>query len=361
VTSEQDLLRDLQAVLASAEVDVTDLVEGAWADAQEEVGATLRRLMIRDLLRRSVVMLGGDGSTIDPALATPSRQPVASQTDAPATSPRPPAGTADPEARAAPAGSEAERRATYLFGIVGPDAALPRTDLPRLPGGGPVRLLDVGGGRALVCDVDPETFVALQRPGPDGLDLLAEAARTHDVVLARFVDAPVLPMPLGAVLPDDDHVIAVLLPHADRLRDELARLTGFTEWAVTVRTIEDAAPDVDETRPTSGRAYLEAQREALNRRDDRWADQERLIAELHGPLAACAADAEQVASRPLEDATPPLLHGVYLVADDARQRFESTVSYLRTEHPRAVIEVTGPWPPYHFTALELSVEDEHAS
>jgi hypothetical protein len=366
VSSEQDLLRQLQAVLAAAEVDVTELVEGAWAEAQDEVRLTLRRLMSRDLLARSLATLEGGEP---PAPSTVTRADLAAEA-APGETASAPAGTPPPavaqraadEPAAAPAPpadhAPAREQLTYLFGVVGPDAALPRADLPHLPGGGPLRLLDVGPAQALVCDVDPATFEVLRRPGPDGLDVLAAAAQTHDIVLARFVDAPVLPLALGTVLPNDDTVVDLLRRHAERLARELARIDGMSEWAVTVRTLEDEPSGPAPAPTTSGRDYLEARRAALGRRERRWADQEQLVAALHEPLAACAVDAVEVASRPLEDTAPPLLHGVYLLTDDARDRFRSTVDYLRGEHPDAVIEVTGPWPPYHFTAVDLASEDD---
>jgi hypothetical protein len=367
VSREQDLLRDIQAVLASAEVDVSELIEGAWADAQEEVRATLRRLMSQDLLSRALASLGGDEVTSAPPTAPSPEVDERSEVPSPRATSSPPATStgpasapapepAPPVAPAAPPGATA----TYVFGIVGPDAELPRTELPRLPGGTPPRLLAVDGAQALVCDVDPATFESLREPGPDGLELLAAAAHAHDAVLARFVDAPVLPLPLGTVLADDGTVSQLLDRHAVQLRAELERLTGASEWAVTVRTVDDAPTD-DAAPPASGRDYLEARRAARSRREERWAEQERLVDDLHGPLAACAVDAQQIASRPLEEATPPLLHGVYLVADDARDRFASTVAYLRAEHPGTIVEVTGPWPPYHFAALDLSSDSEPAS
>jgi hypothetical protein len=371
VSREQDLLRDIQAVLASAEVDVSELIEGAWADAQQEVRATLRRLMSRDLLGRALAGLGGDeGTSTAPSAPAPEvdersegpRGHAASATLAstPAPEPEPPVVAPEPEPPVVPAAPPGAT-ATYVFGIVGPHAELPRRGLPRLPGGTPPRLLAVEGAQALVCDVDPATFESLREPGPDGLELLAAAAHTHDAVLARFVDATVLPLPLGTVFTDDGTVTRLLDRHAAQLRAELERLTGTSEWAVTVRTVEDAPHDEAAGPPASGRDYLEARRAARRQREERWAEQERLVDDLHGPLTACAVDAQQIASRPLEEATPPLLHGVYLVADDARDRFASTVAYLRAEHPGTIVEVTGPWPPYHFAALDLTNDSEPAT
>lgn len=359
MSTERDLLRDLQAVLASADVDVSTMVEGAWAEAQDEVKATLRRLMTRDLLARSLAALEGGGTDAAPPTPPPARTETATtRTETPRTeTPRTEAAPIEP---AQPEPTSRGSQLTYLFGIVGPTTALPRTELPTVPGGSAVRLLDAGDIQALVCGVDPMTFEVLRQPDADGLDVLAAAAQAHDAVLARFVDAPVLPLPLGTVLPDDVAVTDLLRRHTDRLHAELERLTGVAEWAVTVRTIEDGPPTEAPQPPASGRDYLEGRRAALGQRDQRWQEQAQLADQLHGPLAACAVEAHEVTSRPLENAVPPLLHGVYLVADDATDRFRSTVTYLRGEHPGAVVEVTGPWPPYHFTAVDLSAGEAAA-
>jgi hypothetical protein len=365
MSDERDLLRELQGVLEAADVDVASLVEGAWEQAYADVQATLHRLMTRDLLTRSLATLQGPqaapvsapppspGPTPAEAPEPERRDPTPPNLTPPDLTPPDPTPPASEGRDPRPPGAET---ATYLFGIVGPAATIPSEPLPPLPGGGPVRLVEVGRVRGLVCDVDPAVFDALRDPGPDSLELLALAAQAHDVTLARFVDAPVLPLRLGTVLHDDEAVIGLLGAHEQRLHAELRRIAEHAEWAVTVHAAE---PLGDETAPpdaTSGRAYLEGRRTALHAQEDRWQDQQRLADAVHAPLVAAATDAAEVTSRPLED-HPPTFHGVYLVGDEARDRFLSTVSYLRGEHPDAVIEVTGPWPPYHFSAVDLSDDD----
>ncbi|QBI18690.1 GvpL/GvpF family gas vesicle protein [Egibacter rhizosphaerae] len=362
MANERDLLRELQSVLAEADVDVTSLVEGAWEDAREEVRATLTRLMAHDLLRRSLGTLQGGsashGAAADVAQggASDAVEGGASGVahDGPAAAPAP-EGTTDTAVHAdAPEDPPAEL-ATYLFGVVGGEVTLPEAELPQLPGGGPVRLLPAARCQALVCDVDPSSFEALREATPDGLELLAAAAYVHDEVLATFAQGPVLPLGLGTVLPDDQAVEGLLVRHADRLETELDRIRGRSEWAVTVHEpAPEAAPPAEGPAATSGHDYLEQRRAALQARESRWEQEERVAASFHGPLAACARDAVEVGARPLEQDDPPLLHGVYLLDDDARDRFDSTVEYLRAEHPDVEVEVTGPWPPYHFTSLDLS-------
>jgi hypothetical protein len=363
VSAERELLARLQQVLAEADVDVDGLVAAAWEEAQDEVRTTLRRLFTHDLLRRVLATFDAPptapaagtvdhAAPADPAPAgAPAADPVATEVTAPTT----PA----PETAA---GAEVDGTATYLFGIVRADAPPHAAPDLQLPGAGPIRGLEVGPVRAVVCDVDPGAFAALQDPSADDLELLATAAYAHDALLADLAQqGPVLPLRLGTVVADDDALRGVLARHEPTLVSELARLDGHAEWAVTVHLLEDpsdtAASDADADEALSGRDYLQRRREALDLRGERWRTQEAVAGAVHARLAALAVDAEVVGSRPLEDGAPPLLHGVYLVADDRWPELERTVDELRATHPSASIEVSGPWPPYHFTAVELDADD----
>jgi hypothetical protein len=358
VTPERELLERLRGVLADADVDASELVEEAWSQAREEVRDTLRRLMARDLLDRSLRVLGEQG-TGPPR--SPARGPVAEEPPGPELRREP--DEREPTAGVAAAPGDRERREpsptssmTYVFGITGDHAEVGLGELARLPGGGPLRAIAGHGLQAVVCEVDPGTFEALRTPGPDGLDTLAAAAHAHDGALAALARATtVLPLRLGTVLPDDESVRVLLGIHADQLRSELGRVSGHAEWAVTVQLFEDdAALDDDARGASSGSDYLQLRRAALEQRATRFDRRERLAADIHARLAACAVEADTVASRPVEDVAPPLLHGVYLLRDDAVADLERIVAELREEHPRAVIEFSGPWPPYHFVTVDLT-------
>jgi hypothetical protein len=350
VSAERELLARLQQVLAEADLDVDGLVDAAWDEAREEVRTTLRRLFTHDLLRRALASL--EGSPVPPP-TTPPVDEVDAAHDAHEVD----------EVDETHDVLEEDGTATYLFGIVRADAPPPAAHDLQLPGAGPIRGLEVGALRAVVCDVDPGAFASLQDPTADDLELLATAAYAHDALLADLAEqGPVLPLRLGTVVADDATLREVLTRHASTLASELDRLDGHAEWAVTVHLLEDpsdvssdATGSVGEA--STGREYLQRRREALDLRGDRWRAQEAVASAVHTRLAALAADAEVVASRPLEDGAPPLLHGVYLVADDRWPELERAVDDLRAAHPGTSIEISGPWPPYHFTAVELDADD----
>jgi hypothetical protein len=382
VTPEQELLQRIRRALAEADVDADALVADAYEQARDDVAATLRRLISQDLLARALESLGGSApprgvgpapageSVADEPPVAPS--PAASAPEAPrepgerAAPASPPAGA--PRERAAPGSPPAEEpaapragatgTATYVFGLVAADADVELATLTPFPEAGDARLLEDAGVQAVVCDVDPTAFDVLRSPGPEGLDVLAAVAHAHDATLAALAaQTTVLPLPLGTIVPRDEDLRALLVAHGGRLRRELARFAGRSEWAVTVRDFDDPADHDGESEAreaASGRDYLQRRGDALERRATRWSRREALATGIHEQLAAHAVSSDVVTSRPVEDVAPPLLHGVYLLDTDAVGDFEAAVASLRREHDGAVIEMTGPWPPYHFSAVDLS-------
>jgi hypothetical protein len=353
VSAERELLARLQQALTDADVDVDDLVEAAWDQAREDVQVTLRRLFAHDLLRRAL-------DTIEAADADRARPITRSGADGSPPTASPVVEGSDRTDEGVSPGTTGT--ATYLFGMVPADAPpLAATEL-QLPGAGPVRHVEVGAVRAVVCDVDPGAFAQLRDPSADDLELLATAAYAHDALLAELAQlSAVLPLRLGTVVADDGTLRDVLARHEAALFAELDRLAGHAEWAVTVHLLDEpdatTTDDADEAGADSGREYLQRRREVLDVRGERWRAQEEVAAAVHGRLAVLAAETEVVGSRPLEDGSPPLLHAVYLLADQRWPDFERAVDEVREAHPRASIEVSGPWPPYHFTNVELGADD----
>jgi Gas vesicle synthesis protein GvpL/GvpF len=237
--------------------------------------------------------------------------------------------------------------------LAGPD------ELSAVPGvdGAPVRVVAEGGLTAVVSSVDPGRFgeEALRRNLED-LRWLENAARAHHgVVQAAGRHHPVAPVRLATIYVDDDGVRALLAEHAQRFAAALERVRGRIEWgvkgfAVARRDDEnpDPAPDLG-----PGAAYLMRKRAA----GDRARTQHRLVREAaedaHRALAALA-----VVSRRYPPQDPRLtgrhdemvLNAAYLVEESASRQFRDAVERWGAAEVR--LELTGPWAPYSFAALE---------
>jgi hypothetical protein len=370
MSAEGELLRRIQAALSRADLEADALVDEAWQAARAEVGAVLQRAFQHELLSRVADAVDDglpaaplEGASPDdrvpvpePSAASEAGQPVGSSPGAePDEVPEVPEVASPPATAPGSAGA-----ATYVFGITRSTVTFD-PDLPRVPGGGPVRAVANGELCAIASDADPDSLRELEELGPDDLDRLAAVAHAHDEVLARLAaQAPVIPLRLGTVLAGDDLVRSLLDANGEALAAELDRVEGHAEWAVVVRIPDGGAADEEApTRSETGSGYLRERRSELAARERRWEARDRLATDLHERLSTFAVAAEVVERRPLEQ-VPPALHGVYLLEWGSIGPFEDAVDDARQAYPEAVIEATGPWPPYHFTSVDLSLEDRGA-
>jgi hypothetical protein len=239
-------------------------------------------------------------------------------------------------------------RLWWLYGVV----ALPAAAPPGLAGvdGEPVELVEEAGLAALAGAVPAEGFAgaALERRLED-LQTVGALARAHDAVLhATLAERDVLPFAIFTLYESRDAVRAMLADQRERLSEALARVRDAVELGLKAfalpRREERAA------RPASGAEYL-ARRLAQRREGEASEDRlERSLAELHSQLERHASAA--VLLRPQDRRLSGrehemVLNVAYLVPRSEAPGFGQLAEGLLHRDDIA-LEVTGPWPPYHF-------------
>jgi hypothetical protein len=165
-------------------------------------------------------------------------------------------------------------------------------------------------------------------------------------------DHAVLPARFGTTFHDESKLRASLVPHERELAAGLERLKGCVElgvrvfWEPVPAAVATATPGTPSTQPLpdSGRAYMLARLEDEQRRREERQRAERLVEQLHAPLAPLAADS----TRRVLTTPQTLLVAAYLVQRDRADAFRARVQELGPAHPELRILCTGPWPPYHF-------------
>jgi hypothetical protein len=158
-------------------------------------------------------------------------------------------------------------------------------------------------------------------PAPEPAALVS-----HDRVVAALAqNGAVLPVRFGTVVPAEDDVRKLLVERRDELRSRLEHVRGRVEMGVRAMW---GAPEPGPS-PCTGRDFMQAKLE-------RHAAARRAADELHGPLAALAADSVLTLC-PREDTA---FSAAYLVERADAARF--------SERAKGV-SVTGPWPPYSFS------------
>jgi hypothetical protein len=219
--------------------------------------------------------------------------------------------------------------------------------------GHPVRLHEHAGVAALVSEVPADAFTQeALRARLEDLERLEALARAHEAVLdATLAGVAVVPFRLCTIYASPQSLDAMLHREATTLRAALDRLRGMQEWGVKAflrpRAPAAAAP------AASGTEYLARKRE---RRDTAAVEHEALadaVAEIHARLTERAA--ASALSRPQDRRlsgreTEMILNAAYLVPSAAADAFRKVVE---DESHHVQLELTGPWPPYHF------VEEPH--
>jgi len=216
-----------------------------------------------------------------------------------------------------------------------------------------VRPVSAAGLTALVGAVDQEAFGVEQlRARLDDLDQLATIARAHHRVIRVAADhQAVAPARLATLYADFGRVRAMLVEHAAAFRAALRRVAGRHEWGVKIFAAPERGPGRPAERPASGTAYLRQRRDSLTARETALA----AAGQVHADLAGTAVAARQ---RPPQDPNLSgdrrrmLLNATYLVDDAGGEAFAARVPAIAREHPDLAVELTGPWPPYSFAAVE---------
>ncbi|GAA1137644.1 GvpL/GvpF family gas vesicle protein [Streptomyces javensis] len=203
---------------------------------------------------------------------------------------------------------------------------------------------------------------------------LEKMARAHQrVVDTAGAESCVIPVRLATICLGDEGLRRMLATGRERFASALDRLEGRVEWGVKAYATQPAAeqPPAGAEQPPagavaapstpnspgtmSGRDYLrrrKAQRQAAERR---WGDTEEGARLVHDTLSGLA---EQSRLHPPQDprlsgiADRNVLNAAYLVRREDSADFAERVGELAGRTPALRVELTGPWAPYSFTAMD---------
>ncbi|GLK07022.1 GvpL/GvpF family gas vesicle protein [Streptosporangium carneum] len=264
---------------------------------------------------------------------------------------------------------------TYVYAITR-DAGTPRPEGLRGVAGAPVRTVERAGLVAYVSTVPLDQFgeEPLRRSLED-LDWVGSTARAHHHVVETVAQAvATAPVRLVTVYSGEEQVGDLLERRHDDFVEVLSRVAGRREWGVKAyvgqvaesplaggRTGGDPGGRTGETGGP-GTAYLKRRQSSLRDRENVWRHAAAQAEHVHASLAAAA-----VASRRHRPQDPELsgrtewmvLNGAYLVDDDRSEEFVAALDALRGHG--LDLELTGPWAPYSFTAVDLGAADRETA
>jgi hypothetical protein len=192
-------------------------------------------------------------------------------------------------------------------------------------GGEPVRTVAEAGLTAVVGSVEARAFGEDALASLlDGLDNIERVGRAHHQVIARAAagGAPVLPLRLATVYPDDDTVRALLARRRGEFAGLLARFRDTVEWGVQIYGPADQQDGAGSLADTID-----------------W-------------VLADIADASQrqpdVDPRYVQGPEQMILNAAYLLRGDRAGEFLAAAHALAGARVGIRADLNGPWPPYSF-------------
>jgi hypothetical protein len=240
--------------------------------------------------------------------------------------------------------------------------------------GEPVRSIRSAGLDAVVSPVDLAEYGedALRRNLEDIAWLESTARAHHEVVSAVGGVGSVLPARLATVYESAARVAEVVAERRQEFVAALDRLVDRAEWGVKAFAVPDtraagtipAATIPAATVPAgelggaggAGAAYLRRRRAQLAAREIVQRAALDSVEAVHGALERRADAATRHRPRDRRLSSDPgamLLNGAYLVETRRAAAFADAVGELAEHHPAISLQLTGPWPPYSFVALDL--------
>jgi len=258
---------------------------------------------------------------------------------------------------------------TYVYCLIAANRRpVLRRRFTRLPGMGPVRLLDIDRNLWLVvagAPLDRYGEETINRKLSD-LDWVSRAAVAHEAVVESFIhQRAVLPMKLFTIFTSDDRALDQVRGDRRRVDAMVKRVANHVEWGVRValdlarRSAKSSAAKAPRrsasprpgAKALAGASYL-SQKKAQRDAAVELAEHAReTVAALYDRLAARS----KLANRRMASELPPqggplLLDGAFLVQRSRATAFRALIAREARRLGRLGYQVTmsGPWPPYTF-------------
>ena len=324
-----------------------EILQEALQLARRDAVVELRSRIASRLVQSAEALAGAPG-----AAAGVGAGPVRSD-----VSPAPaPPGSGSARSAGDPAPGRPVRDGWYVYGVTRMAAV---TDLGPLHGvaGAAVETVPVGGLAVVGSRLDgAERSWGIDGSGEADPAALLPRIREHEEVLETLLDrGPVLPFRFGRLYPATEEIGDLVRRHAGRISAALERLENRVEWGLTIEW--EAAPRSGAVAGGRGADYL------TRRRDDMAAAAEvsraaRAAARrIHEAVASVAvADVVRPGRRPERGERPVAWRASYLVDRDRTEAFRQAAADGLSAAPDDLGltgELTGPWPPYEFSELDL--------
>ena len=262
------------------------------------------------------------------------------------------------------------RSSIYVYGVVRTESAEESTffGVEGISKGTTIQLLSCGSLTAIVSRLENEAFT------PDAIsssmknsEWLKDHVRQHADILSEAKGVmTIIPFRFGCVYSNPTDVKTFIEEHENALSEALLRLKDRSEFGIRVgcdvsilkaqMQKKDADFDNSLTGISEGVAsFLKS--EISKDADSSDALLANISARIHGELRKCASKAVRSDTQTILTAEKEgsILNATYLVPISGELQFKMQTLKIATEFEAfgIQIEVSGPWPPYHFIDIDL--------
>ncbi len=177
------------------------------------------------------------------------------------------------------------------------------------------------------------------------------AARDHAKVISGcFAKSTVLPFRFGTTFNDDESLRRSVRSNQRHFMANVERLRGMAEMHLKV-VVDDICPEtkgVGHTFQAAGQEYLSHLRESATRQRERQSRARALSIQMHRMFLPVA---EEISCKRMESGKM-LLDIAHLVDKKTVERYQNKYSTATLELKDCAMQLSGPWPPYHFVHRE---------
>ena len=174
------------------------------------------------------------------------------------------------------------------------------------------------------------------------------AARDHARVISGcFEMSTVLPFRFGTTFEDDEALRRSVRSNQRHFLANVERLRGMAEMHLKV-LVDDTCPGNALRDMTVGQQYMTSLRESASRQRERQSKARALSLQMHRMFLPVA---EEITCKRM-DSGKMLLDIAHLVDKKTVERYQNKYSTATLELKEYAMQLSGPWPPYHFVHRE---------
>ena len=184
----------------------------------------------------------------------------------------------------------------------------------------------------------------------------SKLARDHARVVGDcFKLSTVLPYRFGTTFADDDCLRRSVRSNQRHFLANVERLRGKAEMHLKV-LVDDTCPGNSARDLTVGQQYLTSLRESACRQRERQSKARALSVQMHRMFLPIA---EEITCKRMESGKM-LLDIAHLIDNKTIARYQNKYSSATQQLKECSMQLSGPWPPYHFVQRSSGATQNHA-